>query len=386
MTPSRQAAAGLRDRVEAARLPPAGPELFIALDIDGTLVRRDGALSSRVCDAVRKHMEAGTHLSLATGRGIPGAREVLDAAGMREGAAVCSNGAITLDVERDAVLDSHTFDPSAGLAALHSLMPEALYAVESIGRPRRVTADFPPGELSGPSVVLPVEALPVPDATRMIVRGLDEDPDEFLRVVRGAGLDGVEYYIGWTAWVDVAPEGTSKAAALEGVRRRLDVDPRATVAVGDGGNDVEMLGWAGLGVAMGGAPNRSPRRPTLRPAPWRRTAWPPSSISCWADWTELELSRPRRFLSACPRPLPRAGSPAWTRANRPSRSDRDRASPWRDAREPGPNSPGSERARRGCPSRIARLPPDRDPSPTSHHVHLAERRTPSSDRCVKMSG
>ena len=125
MTPSRQAAAGLRDRVEAARLPPAGPELFIALDIDGTLVRRDGALSSRVCDAVRKHMEAGTHLSLATGRGIPGAREVLDAAGMREGAAVCSNGAITLDVERDAVLDSHTFDPSAGLAALHSLMPEA---------------------------------------------------------------------------------------------------------------------------------------------------------------------------------------------------------------------------------------------------------------------
>ena len=117
-----------------------------------------------------------------------------------------------------------------------------------------MTADFPPGELSGPSVVLPVEALPVPDATRMIVRGLDEDPDEFLRVVRGAGLDGVEYYIGWTAWVDVAPEGTSKAAALEGVRRRLDVDPRATVAVGDGGNDVEMLGWAGLGVAMGGAP------------------------------------------------------------------------------------------------------------------------------------
>ena len=59
MTPSRQAAAGLRDRVEAARLPPAGPELFIALDIDGTLVRRDGALSSRVCDAVRSTWRPG---------------------------------------------------------------------------------------------------------------------------------------------------------------------------------------------------------------------------------------------------------------------------------------------------------------------------------------
>jgi len=38
------------------------------------------------------------------------------------------------------------------------------------------------------------------------------------------------------------------------VRLQLGIDPSRTVAVGDGRNDIEMLGWAGRGVAMGQAP------------------------------------------------------------------------------------------------------------------------------------
>ena len=43
-------------------------------------------------------------------------------------------------------------------------------------------------------------------------------------------------------------------SALEQVRRRLDIDPAHTVAVGDGRNDIEMLSWAARGVAMGQSP------------------------------------------------------------------------------------------------------------------------------------
>ena len=49
------------------------------------------------------------------------------------------------------------------------------------------------------------------------------------------------------------PEGVSKASALEELRQRLGVEPFATVAIGDGRNDVEMLTWAARGVAMGHA-------------------------------------------------------------------------------------------------------------------------------------
>ncbi|MEI2827929.1 MAG: HAD-IIB family hydrolase [Dermatophilaceae bacterium] len=69
------------------------------------------------------------------------------------------------------------------------------------------------------------------------------------------GLHEVSYAVGWTAWLDINPEGVSKGSALELLRRRLEVEPGDTVAVGDQRNDIEMLRWAARGVAMGNAPD-----------------------------------------------------------------------------------------------------------------------------------
>ena len=71
-------------------------------------------------------------------------------------------------------------------------------------------------------------------------------------LVAGASLVWV---VGWSAWLDINPEGVSKGAALEAIRRRLGVEPMYTVAVGDQRNDLEMLRWAARGVAMGNAPD-----------------------------------------------------------------------------------------------------------------------------------
>ena len=69
------------------------------------------------------------------------------------------------------------------------------------------------------------------------------------------GLHHVNYAVGYTAWMDINPEGVSKASALELVRRKLAIEPSNTVAVGDQRNDLEMLEWAARGVAMGQAPD-----------------------------------------------------------------------------------------------------------------------------------
>ena len=63
------------------------------------------------------------------------------------------------------------------------------------------------------------------------------------------------YAVGWTAWLDLAAHGVSKASALEQIRRHLHIDPAHTVAMGDGHNDKEMIHWAARGVAMGEAPD-----------------------------------------------------------------------------------------------------------------------------------
>ena len=73
-------------------------------------------------------------------------------------------------------------------------------------------------------------------------------------MVERAGLHGVSYAVGWSAWLDINPEGVSKASALELVRRRIGVEPQHTIACGDQRNDLEMLYWAAWGVAMGNAP------------------------------------------------------------------------------------------------------------------------------------
>ncbi len=263
-------------------LPSAGEDLMIALDIDGTVLGHDGSLSERVERAINAHLAAGTHLLLATGRGIHGTQLALEQIGIRDGVAVCSNGAITLGLGRTflpsdviagrpiieprsklraldvgvpfRILNYHTFDPRPEIAMLHAAVPEALLAVEELDGPRRVSEHFPPGELSGPSIVLPVDQLGVSEATRLTVRVLGMSSQELLEVVDSMGMKGVEYAVGWTAWLDVSPYGISKASALEALRESLGVAPGATVAVGDGGNDLEMMRWAGCGVAMAGAP------------------------------------------------------------------------------------------------------------------------------------
>ena len=68
------------------------------------------------------------------------------------------------------------------------------------------------------------------------------------------GLEGVSYSIGYTAWLDIAPEGVDKAHGLQRVCGRLGVAASDVLAVGDGRNDLQMLEWAGRGVAMGHGP------------------------------------------------------------------------------------------------------------------------------------
>jgi 5-amino-6-(5-phospho-D-ribitylamino)uracil phosphatase len=53
--------------------------------------------------------------------------------------------------------------------------------------------------------------------------------------------------------IEINPVGIHKAFGLEYVCQRLHIDRRQVIAIGDGLNDVAMLKWAGLGIAMGNA-------------------------------------------------------------------------------------------------------------------------------------
>lgn len=55
---------------------------------------------------------------------------------------------------------------------------------------------------------------------------------------------------------DVVPRGQSKVKGMEAVCNYYGIDKAETIAFGDGGNDIEMLRWAGCGIAMGNAEDK----------------------------------------------------------------------------------------------------------------------------------
>ncbi|NHA68571.1 HAD family hydrolase [Phycicoccus flavus] len=233
---------------------------LVCLDIDGTTVDHDGRLHEPVRTAVQEVMAAGHHVVLATGRAVVGTLPMLEALGITTGYAVCANGAITvrLDAGADAgyeLLEAVTFDPAPALRVLRAEFPTALVAVEEVGVGFKVSAPFPDGELDGTPRVVPFEELMAHPVTRLTIRDPESTSEAFVAGTERIGLHGVEYAVGWSAWLDITPEGVSKGAALEHVRRLLDVEPALTVAVGDQRNDLEMLRWAARGVAMGNAPD-----------------------------------------------------------------------------------------------------------------------------------
>jgi hydroxymethylpyrimidine pyrophosphatase-like HAD family hydrolase len=216
----------------------------------------DERLSDRVRAAVAAVAASGVHVVVATGRSVLATLPVLDRLGLVEGWTVCSNGALTLRLDPSLptgyeVVAASTFDPGPALRLLREHLPGAMYAVENVGVGYWLTAPFPDGELSGGQTIVSLEELMAVSATRVIVRSADHTSEDFLELSQRIGLHGVSYAVGWTAWLDLAPGGVSKASALESVRAELGVDATATLAIGDGRNDLEMFAWAGWAVAMG---------------------------------------------------------------------------------------------------------------------------------------
>ena len=233
---------------------------LIALDVDGTTINHAGELSPEVRDAVRAVVAAGHHVIIATGRSVPATTFILEELEIKTGYAVCSNGAVTLELDPAhdkgfRIIEAVTFDPAPALNLLRHEWPDAVIAVEDLGVGFKLSAPFPDGELQGELTVVPWEELVAEPVTRVTFRSPSGTAEDFLALTERIGLHGVNYAVGFSAWLDLNPEGVSKGSALEILRRHLEVDPQYTVAVGDQRNDLEMLAWAARGVAMGNAPD-----------------------------------------------------------------------------------------------------------------------------------
>jgi HAD superfamily hydrolase (TIGR01484 family) len=238
---------------------------LVALDIDGTLLKWvEGAgqtyeeVPPAVHAAVRRALAAGAHVVLASGRSPHGMTVIADLLELPDEEedplwVVASNGAVVFRYPPIEVVHEETFDARPAVEAILREHPTALVAVEERGVGYRVNRPFPAGELSGEMVITEVTELVAEHVSRVIIRDPDSTAEDFLDLARRLGLHGTDYVVGWTAWLDLAPVGVNKASGVAHVAAALGVDAADVLAIGDGRNDIEMLQWAGRGVAMGQA-------------------------------------------------------------------------------------------------------------------------------------
>ncbi|GAA1930338.1 HAD family hydrolase [Brevibacterium antiquum] len=234
------------------------PEHLIALDIDGTIVNYDGSLSEPVRQVLTQLAEAGHHLVISTGRALPGALEVVHALDLKEGFVVCSNGSVVVKLDPASPLgwEMHhvvSFDPKDALEKMHEALPNALFLVEDPDLHRWASGPFPAGELAESDTldIVDFEQLLQKRATRIVMREVNGTAEEFAEAVDRLGLHEVSYSVGWSNWLDIAPDGVSKASGLELVESELGIDHELSIGAGDGLNDIEMIEWVHHGIVMG---------------------------------------------------------------------------------------------------------------------------------------
>jgi Cof subfamily protein (haloacid dehalogenase superfamily) len=235
---------------------------LVASDVDGTLLPAGPEPSARTKAVVAGVLASGTPFALVTGRPprwIPPVTRYLP--GVEH--AVCANGAVRYDVRADRVLSSVVLEP-AQLRELSEaaadLVPGSWLTVERIGEHAADERSVPRTELgheptwTSDFVAEPRERLLTEPAIKLLIRHDTLTSEQLLATLAAqVGTDVALTFSNPNGLLEAAAAGVTKATGLAELAGSLGVPAAEVIAFGDMPNDVEMLSWAGHGVAMGNA-------------------------------------------------------------------------------------------------------------------------------------
>ncbi len=245
---------------------------LLAIDLDGTLLGLQGEVTARTRAAVRRAIDAGFRVCLATGRNLTESRAVLDAVGHHD-LGVFVGGAMVIDprtrrtvyrtlmdqslaAELCRVIEAHGQTPLA-LQDLHAadgadyiisdVLPlnsqtivwmdafgATLTRVPSLGLHVHTNTIRVGTVADRPSCVAVMESLKAKFGPRIVVHSIS---------VPNCDLDVLEVF----------DPAVNKWEGILHVARTHNIEPAQVVAIGDELNDLAMIRQAGLGVAMGNA-------------------------------------------------------------------------------------------------------------------------------------
>lgn len=243
---------------------------LIAFDLDGTLLKApEQAPGERVKQLGGSARRFGTRLTVATGRTLTGAQNTLSALGdlgstpiiLYNGSLVIqpgprrivahrqiSSGLVNevLQVARKSEANIFIYSVNADEAEFNAELSDWETVLYSGNLP------LPDREFNGMPVLALDEVEVITPATAILIL-LDANNDHTALQATLRALPGISVTSSGHRYIEIRPSGSSKAAGMEDIIRSLGLKQSDVLAVGDNDNDVELLEWAGIGVAVNGA-------------------------------------------------------------------------------------------------------------------------------------
>lgn len=233
---------------------------ILFVDLDATLLCDDKTISEGNRKAIRKMLDAGHYIALATGRPIESGRIVARELGFSTPGCymIAFNGAVVYDCAADHVLMKRSL-PIDIVQELFEQAEEAGIYVQTYNNVDIITTRHT-RELdyyrkkAGLSYKISPNVLDL----------LEEEPQKVLLIElehRERLVRFQKKYLGWEKgkcnsffscpeYLEYCPVGTNKGSGLQYLTQILNMPADSTVAVGDEENDITMIQAAHVGVAM----------------------------------------------------------------------------------------------------------------------------------------
>lgn len=234
---------------------------LIALDVDGTLLNDDHELTPATVETIKKIAEQGTEFVLCTGRAPGNSIPFMKQIGL-DGYVITHNGAATVNIQTLEVVHEFEINPLALTPYLDYCRDNgvhfdvnttfALYVQGAAGLSQEAL------DLYKQFMVVPKELPLWADLSEPIVKvTLSGEKAEMDHVhAELSKWDNSEFTIlrSGDFFIDITHKDSSKGAALQKLADKRGITAENVMAIGNYYNDISMLTYAGLSIAMDNSP------------------------------------------------------------------------------------------------------------------------------------